>query len=114
VRITPVQLASFVAIVEHGLVTIAARHLRYSPSSVSTHLSSLERGLGSQLVRRVDGIYVPTEVGRYILRLSRQVLEGYGRLYDVKINGIPDEPGQWRLSKRGRQDPGEPGQRAER
>lgn len=90
-RITPVQLASFVAIVEHGSVTAAARHLRYSTSSVSTHMSSLERGLGSQLVRRVDGTYVLTEAGRYILGLSRQVLDGYGRLYDVKNNGIPDE-----------------------
>jgi LysR family transcriptional regulator (chromosome initiation inhibitor) len=91
VRITPVQLASFVAVIEHGSVTAAARHLRYSTSSVSMHMSSLERGLGSQLVRRVEGCYVPTEAGRYILHLSRQVLEGYGRLHDVKINGIPRE-----------------------
>lgn len=90
-RITPVQLASFVAIVEHGSVTAAARHLKYSPSSVSAHMSSLERGLGSRLVRRVDGSYVATEAGQYILRLSRQVLDGYGRLYDAKINGIPGE-----------------------
>lgn len=93
-QISPVQLASFVAVVEHGSVTAAARHLRYSPSSVSVHLSSLERDLGSQLVRRVGGSYVPTEAGRYILRLSRQVLEGYGRLYDVRINGIPDDAGR--------------------
>ena len=89
--ITPVQLASFVAVIEHGTVTAAARHLRYSPSSVSTHMSALERGIGSRLVRRVDGTYVPTEAGRYILRLSRQVLDGYGRLHDVRINGIPGD-----------------------
>lgn len=90
-RISPVQLASFVAIVEHGSVSAAARHLRYSPSSVSEHLSSLERNLGSRLVRRVDGTYVLTETGRYVLRLSQQVLDGYGRLSDVKSNGIPGE-----------------------
>ena len=90
-QITPVHLASFIAIIEHGTVTAAARHLRYSPSSVSTHMSSLERGLGSQLVRRVDGTYVTTEAGRYILGLSRQVLDGYGRLLDVRTNGIPGD-----------------------
>ncbi|MFE7508226.1 LysR family transcriptional regulator [Promicromonospora sp. NPDC057488] len=93
-RITQVQLASFVAIVEHGSVTSAARHLRYSPSSVSAHMSSLERGLGSQLVRRVGGAYVATEAGQYVLRLSRQVLDGYGRLDDVRANGIPDGAGR--------------------
>jgi DNA-binding transcriptional LysR family regulator len=108
-RITPVQLASFVAIVDHGSVTAAARHLKYSPSSVSAHMSSLERDFGSRLVRRVDGAYVPTEAGRYVLHLSRQVLEGYRRLCDVKINGIPDDAGRRQLSKRGRQ--GGPGQR---
>jgi DNA-binding transcriptional LysR family regulator len=91
VRITAVQLASFVAVVEHGSVSAAARRLKYSPSSVSEHVSSLERNLGSRLVRRVDGTYVPTEIGRYVLRLSRQVLDGYGRLSDVKLNGIPGE-----------------------
>lgn len=55
--------AAFVAIVERGSLTAAARHLGRSLQSVSRALAALEAELGIVLVRRTTRTARPTEAG---------------------------------------------------
>src|SRR3954454_6872775 len=48
-----VHLKVLSAVARHGSVTEAAKHLHYSQSSVSHHLSRLEASTGAKLVQRV-------------------------------------------------------------
>jgi DNA-binding transcriptional LysR family regulator len=57
------DLEAFVAIVEKGSQTAAARHLRRSLQAVSRSLVTLERGLGVGLVQRTTRRSSPTEAG---------------------------------------------------
>lgn len=55
--------ALFVAVVDAGSLSAAARTLRLSPAMVSKRLSRLEQRLGSQLIRRTTRRLTLTEVG---------------------------------------------------
>ena len=55
--------ALFVAVVDAGSLSAAARVLRLSPAMVSKRLSRLEQRLGSQLIRRTTRRLTLTEVG---------------------------------------------------
>lgn len=55
--------ALFVAVVDAGSLSAAARALRLSPAMVSKRLSRLEQRLGSQLIRRTTRRLTLTEVG---------------------------------------------------
>jgi DNA-binding transcriptional LysR family regulator len=57
------DLQAFVAVVEKGSLTGAARQLGRSLQSVSRSLAALERGLGVELVRRTTRRSTPTEAG---------------------------------------------------
>ena len=46
------DLEAFLAVVENGSLTAAARHLRRSLQSISRSLAMLERSVGVELVRR--------------------------------------------------------------
>ncbi len=69
------HLQTFVVVASTGSVTKAARHLRYAPSTVSTHVSKLERWLGIRLLRREDGKFVPTKKGKQIVRIASGVFD---------------------------------------
>jgi DNA-binding transcriptional LysR family regulator len=58
------DLEAFLAIVDKGSLTAAARHLRRSLQSVSRSLASLERSVGVELVRRTTRQSNVTEAGR--------------------------------------------------
>lgn len=66
------QLQSLAAIVDHGTLDAAARALHLTPSAVSQRLKALEHSVGAVLVQRSRPV-VPTEAGRPVLRLARQV-----------------------------------------
>jgi DNA-binding transcriptional LysR family regulator len=69
------QLEVFVALVEQGSFTKAARHLELSQSTVSGHMADLERRLGVRLVERErNGVRV-TAPGRALLLPARQALQ---------------------------------------
>ncbi len=53
----------FVAVVEHGSLTAAARHLGRSLQAVSRALASVEQDLGVELVRRTTRSLRPTQAG---------------------------------------------------
>src|SRR5258708_37057255 len=57
------DLRAFVAIVEKGSLTAAAKQLDRSLQSVSRCLAALEREVGVELVRRTTRRSTPTEAG---------------------------------------------------
>lgn len=57
------DLEAFLAIVEQGGQTAAARALRRSSQSISRSLAALERGMGVELLRRTTRQSGPTEAG---------------------------------------------------
>jgi len=72
-------IAAFVATVEHGSISGAARQLRLSKSVVSERLAELERSLGSALLHRTTRKLSLTEDGTAFLpraqRITRDVTE---------------------------------------
>ena len=72
-------IAAFVATVEHGSISGAARQLRLSKSVVSERLAELERSLGSALLHRTTRKLSLTEDGTTFLpraqRITRDVVE---------------------------------------
>ena len=68
------RLRTFVAIVELGTVTSAARHLRISQSALSRQISDLEQEFRVKLFDRVGRRLVLTAVGEELLGDCRSVL----------------------------------------
>ena len=68
------DLDAFVAIVEKGGQTAAARHLRRSLQSIGRSLSALEQDLKVQLVRRTTRQSRPTEAGQAFYRRIKPAL----------------------------------------
>jgi LysR family transcriptional regulator (chromosome initiation inhibitor) len=66
------QLAALAAVVTEGSFDAAARALHVTPSAVSQRIRALENSAGSVLVQRTRPV-VPTDPGRTLLRLARQV-----------------------------------------
>jgi DNA-binding transcriptional LysR family regulator len=75
-------IAAFVAVVEAGSVSEAARRLQLSKSLVSERLSEMERGLGATLLHRTTRKLTLTEDGAAFLeratRIIREVEEAAG------------------------------------
>lgn len=66
------QLRAFAAVVDHGTLDAAASALHLTPSAVSQRLKALEKSVGAVLLRRGRPA-APTEAGRPVLRLARQI-----------------------------------------
>ena len=65
------EIAAFVAVVEHGSFSAAARVLGVAKSSVSRRISTLEHKLGARLLQRTSRQLMLTEVGTaYHTRVS--------------------------------------------
>ena len=67
-------IAAFVAAVEGGSISEAARRLRLSKSVVSERLAELERSLGGQLLRRTTRKLTLTEDGAVFLDRARRIV----------------------------------------
>jgi DNA-binding transcriptional LysR family regulator len=78
-RITDLQ--AFVAVIERGSLTAAARQLNRSLQSVSRSLATLEHDLGVELVRRTTRRSSATEIGR---ALSRRLSAALAEIEDAK------------------------------
>lgn len=72
-------LETFVAVIDHGSFSSAARALHRSQSRVSTHVAALERALGGLLVDRTHRPIGPTELGTAFLPHARAVLDALER-----------------------------------
>jgi DNA-binding transcriptional LysR family regulator len=80
------QLRTFLAIVEHGSFSAAARALRIGQSTVSFHIQALERSLGTRVLDRRGAGARPTATGRTLKRYATRLLalrdEASARLAD--------------------------------
>jgi DNA-binding transcriptional LysR family regulator len=74
--------AAFVAVVDSGSLTGAARRLGRSLQSVSRSLAALEREVGVELVRRTTRRSSPTEAG---LALHRRLKAALAEIADAKL-----------------------------
>ena len=68
------QLRAFVAIVEEGSFTLAARRICLTQSAVSHSLRALEKQMGCSLLDRSNRRVVPTAEGELLLVRCRRML----------------------------------------
>jgi DNA-binding transcriptional LysR family regulator len=66
------QLRSFLAAVETGSVTLAARSLGLTQPAISQQLRQLEQTLGARLLDRAGGKLLPTAAGQALLEPARR------------------------------------------
>lgn len=72
------ELAVFVAILDAGSLTGAARRLRRSAPAVTRALAALEGRLGARLIERTTRRLTATEAGRRLGTDARRALAAYG------------------------------------
>lgn len=72
-RFNPQLLRYFHAVVEHGSLSAASRHLNCVPSNVSARLRQLEEQLGSVLLERNGPQFKLTAAGERLLPHARQL-----------------------------------------
>ncbi len=84
------QLEVFVALVDQGSFTQAARHMGLSQSTVSGHIADLEKRLGVRLVGRERSGVTPTGAGEILLRPARDALraERNARMAAAELTGL--------------------------
>lgn len=73
-RIDPVSLRLFVAVMDTGTISAAAEREHIAPSAVSRRLSDLEDLLRTSLLQRSNRGIEPTAAGMELLGLARNVL----------------------------------------
>lgn len=71
------ELRAFVAVVEEGGLSAAARRLHVSQPSLTQTMRALERELGVSLLTRTSTGATPTDAGRTLLTEARAVLARY-------------------------------------
>ena len=76
------DLTAFLAIVEKGSQTAAARQLRRSLQSINRSLTAVERGVGVELISRTTRQSSPTEAG---LAFYRRVKPALTEIVDAKL-----------------------------
>lgn len=69
------QLRTFVAVIDQGSISAAARQRASTPSTVSTHINALENEFGILLFARSHAGVVLTDTGRLLEPLARQALQ---------------------------------------
>jgi DNA-binding transcriptional LysR family regulator len=88
------ELKGFVAVVEEGGMSAAARRLHVSQSALSQTINSLERELGVKLLVRSSTGVRPTAAGQTFLTEARAVLTRYNQAlrtmagYTTEGNGV--------------------------
>ncbi|WP_101951131.1 LysR family transcriptional regulator [Mycobacterium sp. 3519A] len=102
--ITPAKLEAFVAVVEEGSISAAARRLHVSQPAVSQTINALERRIGVELFLRSASGVVRTEAGQALLDEARAILSRLDQLMPAIVGnrggdadtalrvGIPPDP----------------------
>ncbi|WP_142502218.1 LysR family transcriptional regulator [Klebsiella sp. 2680] len=88
----------FVAVMETGSFTLAAQRCGTSHGQASKLISSLERSLGVNLLRRSTRSLTPTDVGLAYYERIRQLLTDYDELNDAVRNIANAPSGRLRIS----------------
>jgi molybdate transport repressor ModE-like protein len=89
------QLATLVAIADHGTFSAAARSLYTVQSNVSAHISRLEKELGVTLVDRAQGGLTPD--GARVVERARRVLNEIDDITADMSSRTTDVQGQTRI-----------------
>lgn len=90
VHLSLTHLSTFVAVVQHGSMTTASMTLMYSLSTVSEHVTRLERQLQVSLLHRTADGCVPTQEGRRLARRAAAMLDLHDEI--VADTACVDEP----------------------
>ncbi|MBB5514404.1 DNA-binding transcriptional LysR family regulator [Rubricella aquisinus] len=92
------EMEAFIAVVDHGGFTDAARKLGVSKSAVSKHVSSMEARLGARLLNRTTRRVSPTEIGlAYYDKAARVIADATEA--DAMVSAMQSEPrGELRVS----------------
>ncbi|MEE4207658.1 MAG: LysR family transcriptional regulator [Parvularcula sp.] len=77
------------AILRGGSYAAAAKQLGLNETTVSRRLARLERDLGTKIFHTVDGERAPTEAGRHVLRVVRQMKVESDKLANLETAGKP-------------------------
>ena len=86
------QLEAFVATAEYSSFTKAAEELFLTQSTVSSHISALEKALGVRLIQRSARQRVTlTKEGEQVYREAREILERCQALQDLKKQDHPNQ-----------------------
>ena len=81
------QLERFLAVIDHGSLVAAARHLQLTQQALSASLANLEQDLGVRLFdRSPGGITLPTAHGQALVRHARAQLAGAERARQELLN----------------------------
>ena len=73
------ELPAFIAVLEEGGLSAAARRLHVSQSALSQTVRSLERRLGARLLERGHAGVTATELGALLLREAKSLVEHHDR-----------------------------------
>ena len=92
------EMEAFLAVVDHGGFTDAARKIGVSKSAISKHVSSLEARLGARLLNRTTRRVSPTEIGlAYYDKATRVVADASEA--DEMVGAMQSAPrGELRIS----------------
>jgi DNA-binding transcriptional LysR family regulator len=82
------DIEAFLAVVEKGSLTTAARHLQRSLQSISRSLTTLERSVAVDLVRRTTRQSHPTEAG---LAFYRRVRPAFTEIRDARLEAASQQ-----------------------
>ena len=74
------QLRTFVTVIEEHSISGAARRLSITPSSVSTHIKTLETEFGVELFVRTNQGVIVTDKGQILAQHARQTLQAASSL----------------------------------
>ncbi len=98
VHLSITHLTTFLAVVQYGSMTTAAIALTYSLSTVSTHVTQLERQLRTQLLERgPDGCEL-TPAGRALAERAVELLDLHDAILQVGATEHPKPHGRRRLA----------------
>jgi molybdate transport repressor ModE-like protein len=87
------QLQRFLAIIEHGSLSAAAKQLGLTQQAVSTSISKLEKDIDLRLFDRAPGgITKPTAYGRALVRHARSQIAAIARA-EQELHAIHDATG---------------------
>ncbi len=89
---------TFVAVIESGSFSAAARRLSVTPSAVSKQVAALESGLRARLLKRTTRSVAPTEAGEIYFARGRRLVEDADAA-QAAVQALRDSPsGVLRLS----------------
>lgn len=88
-------LESFVAVIEHGSIAEAARHLNLTAAAIGLRIRALEGEFGTPLLHRAGRTVVATEAGYRVFSRANTVLREINDLRELATS--PSMTGQLRL-----------------